>query len=113
MRQKKSARMRLATAETSLLTAEHVERGVTFVVSRCDRQHEGADGGSLLPSPDDITIGLPLVRSVAIPVGTAALGEWRTAALVVREPTDRGVEPAPDRCPQQGPGTRGEVAASQ
>lgn len=51
-----------------------------------DLAREGADGGWLLASaPDNITTGLPLVRSVAVPVGTAVLGDWRTATLYVRE----------------------------
>ncbi|MCE3555450.1 phage major capsid protein [Pseudonocardia sp. RS11V-5] len=51
-----------------------------------DLAREGTEGGWLLASaPGNITTGLPLVRSIAVPPGTALLGDWRQTRLYVRE----------------------------
>lgn len=51
-----------------------------------DLLREGADGGFLLATPPgNITGGLPIVESTAVPAGTALLADWRWVRLIVRQ----------------------------
>jgi hypothetical protein len=63
-----------------------------------DLAREGADGGWLLAMPPgNITGGLPLVRSIAVPVGTAVVGDFNQLQLVVREEAKLDVDTSGDR----------------
>jgi HK97 family phage major capsid protein len=55
-------------------------------VEAFDLAREGIDGGWLLATaPGNITTGLPLVRSIAVPPGTALIGDWQQVRLYVRQ----------------------------